>query len=446
MIQNLETLIHRVADTNMGWLAAFIFGCILIAKSVPASAPEGGLTKLKERLGAGAWPDILFWGVVLLWIALTGLLIFGLLTFILDIITHPTPQDDDGRTFYTLVTKTAALTAVLGAVVAFPFTVLRLKLTDTQTKTAEQNHFNDILSKAIANLGAEKVVKREDDVEKSVPALEVRNGGILALERLARENLSFHIEVMEILTAYIRHNIQAYVEYKSAQKKPIRPRDDIITALNVISRRSPAQRQTEKDADYILQLNDTTFAGMILSGYDFSGINFERTNFSKARLDGLDLSAANLEYCKFSNASLVRVWWQDAVFNDTQFGNVYLLRMRVPVERLQNVYGQTLKFAQMTNCQIALPNKTTWPLDAMHFRYCDFVKNSFTKYSDDYFSKCIFDNCDLSKTGIRQAQLDAALGTRKCKIPDDLSFPEQWPDYDAPTKEWEKRVEDEIPF
>lgn len=312
---------HRVTAPDMGWLAAFVCVLILIAKSVPASAPEGGLTRLKERFGAHTWPDTLFWGIALLWVALTGLLVLGLLTFILDIITQPTPQDDDGRTFYTLVTKTAALTAVLGALVAFPFTVLRLKLTADQTKTAEQNHFNDILSKAIANLGAEKTVKRAGGVEKSVPTLEVRNGGILALERLARENLSFHIEVMEILTAYIRHNIQSYVEYKGEQEYPIRPRDDIITALNVISRRSPAQRQTEKDADYVLQLNDTTFAGLILSGYDFSGINFERTDFSKAQLDGLDLNAANLETCNFSNAGLLRVQWQDAVFNDSRFGS-----------------------------------------------------------------------------------------------------------------------------
>ncbi len=44
---------------------------------------------------------------------------------------------------------------------------------------------------------------------ESKPNLEVRIGAILALERLASQNLDVHVQIMEILTAYIRENAKA---------------------------------------------------------------------------------------------------------------------------------------------------------------------------------------------------------------------------------------------
>ncbi len=71
-------------------------------------------------------------------------------------------------------------------------------------------------------------------MKRTVPNIEVRIGAILALERMAKKNADVHIQIMEILTAYIREN--APVAEGTHERKP---RQDIQLAFTVIGRRPP---------------------------------------------------------------------------------------------------------------------------------------------------------------------------------------------------------------
>lgn len=93
----------------------------------------------------------------------------------------------------------------LVALVGLPFVIWRTKVAQDQVRVSEQGLFTDRFTKAVEQLGAEKVI-RTDDGEVTAPNLELRLGGMFALERLAKDSLHDHITIMEVLCAYIRNN------------------------------------------------------------------------------------------------------------------------------------------------------------------------------------------------------------------------------------------------
>lgn len=96
----------------------------------------------------------------------------------------------DDYLFYIL--RIGGLTAVLGAVVAFPFTLIRLKYNERQTQSQEEGLITDRTHKAIEQLGHES------------PA--VRLGAILQLERILRDSRQDRELVLNVLNAHIKHH------------------------------------------------------------------------------------------------------------------------------------------------------------------------------------------------------------------------------------------------
>ncbi|MEL6170381.1 MAG: hypothetical protein AAFR35_16995, partial [Pseudomonadota bacterium] len=108
-----------------------------------------------------------------------------------------------------------------------------------------------------------------ESIERQVPNIEVRLGGIYALERISQDSARDHIQIMEILCAYIRHNALASaakggepdlpedgiptVEWSEALGKWVRdleaPRADVQAALTVIGRRSEERIAQEVGKD-----------------------------------------------------------------------------------------------------------------------------------------------------------------------------------------------------
>lgn len=398
-------------------------------------------------LNALGWFSVLFSPVLIL-LFLSVLFMLGQVGW--KILTGDTIREGSDNLRWYVLSFVGLLTA-LGGIIGTPLALLRVWTTERQTKTAEQNHFNEILSKAVENLGAEKTVKRSNGVEKSVPSLEVRTGGILALERLARENPGFHIEVMEVLTAYIRHNVQSYVEYKGEHEGAIRPRDDLVTAFNVLSRRTKAQREIENRDGYQLQLNDTTFSGLVLADYDLSRINFERTNFSGAHLTNLNFEQCNLNSCDFGHARLLKCEINSASFTGTDFQSAKVSEIKVPFDKIHGNYSGKMRYAHLRSCKVQMSEARSYhQLEPIHFSNCRFENEGFLSFDDDALNKCIFDRCDLRGTSISQAHVDSALGTKGCKLDPGLIMPEHWDTYYVNDDEWRAKVElieeNEIPF
>ena len=134
----------------------------------------------------------------------------------------------------------------------------------------------DRYTKAIEQLGSEK--------------LDVRIGGIYALERVARDSARDHPTVMEVLAAFIReHSREQWPPSGPGGQEQARPtpRADIQAAA-VIGRR-------DRRGD-IQQID--------LSGADLPGANFSGADLTGADLSGADLSGADLSGADLSGADL----------------------------------------------------------------------------------------------------------------------------------------------
>lgn len=155
-------------------------------------------------------------------------------------------------------------------------------------KATEEKQITERYSKSIEQLGDDKI--------------EVRLGGIYALERIARDSPKDHWTIMEVLTSFVqekslRENINNLVE------EPI-PRD-VQAALTVIGRRDSSKDPGDKRLD----LRKVNIRGADLSGANFSGadlwvVNLSEANLSEANLRGADFSDADLKGADFSDADL----------------------------------------------------------------------------------------------------------------------------------------------
>src|SRR5262249_53416806 len=118
-----------------------------------------------------------------------------------------------------------------------------------------------------------------------IPRLEVRLGGIYALERIAHDSERDRGPILEVLMAYVRTN---------SHEKMLRPgygvRQDIQAILDVITK--------EREGGLILGL----VAGH--SGADLRGAILLAADLGGADLRGADLTGADLRWADLSKAHL----------------------------------------------------------------------------------------------------------------------------------------------
>src|SRR5215831_14490687 len=148
--------------------------------------------------------------------------------------------------------------------------------------------------RAIEQLGATELGSTDNEGLQKVepkPKLELRLGGIYALERIAHDSEKDHWPIMEILTAYVRENAQWKVGEKPKTDFPADPlRTDIQAILTVICRRKTRYEKS----DQTLDLRETDLRRARLRGARLQG----------ARLEHMYLRAAHLERAILSNAHL----------------------------------------------------------------------------------------------------------------------------------------------
>jgi Pentapeptide repeats (8 copies) len=161
---------------------------------------------------------------------------------------------------------------------------------------SRQGHITDRFTKAIEQLGK---------LNGDHPAIEVRLGGIYALERIAIDSPRDHWTIMEVLTAYVRQN--APLEPERAYSKGETPRTDIQAILTVLGRRrtGPTRQRPEQRLDLTssrlcgtnlegANLQDTSLTNANLQDTSLTNANLQGANFEDANLEGADLSSANL--------------------------------------------------------------------------------------------------------------------------------------------------------
>ena len=177
------------------------------------------------------------------------------------------------------------LGAGLFAAGALVFTARNFTLSRRTFELTEQGQVTDRYTKAIEQLGSKE--------------LDVRIGGIYALERIARDSVRDHPTVMEVLSAFVRdHSHEPWPppapdeSGAAAPERAVRP--EVQAAVTVIGRnaRHDHQRLSLTGAD----LTGAFLAGqgLSLTGADLTGAHLAHADLTGADLTGADLTGAFL--------------------------------------------------------------------------------------------------------------------------------------------------------
>jgi hypothetical protein len=235
-----------------------------------------------------------------------------------------------------LVQALGLLTAGVAGAVGIFFTWRGQRITQESLQDnlhlAREGQITERFTRAIEQLGA-----TDDKGEKK---LEIRLGGIYALERIAVDSFAMedspgrdYSTVMEVLTAYVRENTQASGSsegsseasspsnettaeadegtQQSAPPEPRRPTADIQVILDVLGRTQA--RALEEYRSISLDLRGANLEGANLYGAnlegaylraDLRGANLPRAVLLGAVLEGADLRGANLEGADLREAIL----------------------------------------------------------------------------------------------------------------------------------------------
>ncbi len=354
----------------------------------------------------------------------------------------------------------ALLVALLGAL----FLIWRSLVAQRTLDTTRDGLVTDRINAAVASLGAEKEIKRqlkaadgtplyEDDQSGqpdpkkplfetvTLPNMEVRIGAIHALGRIARENLNFHVQIMEILCAYVRENAAAggampykplkllvnYIEeglsaeaiqtylaelhsgLDTLRKTLPKPRTDIQTALEVLGRRTPAQKRREggwpdpdrdapcnfdqpfptpppypdggsvedrkgwskKFADFRMaadeliaqfrtartyrhdlrntNLQDCDLSHLDLRGADLNGAQMQGADLSEAQMQGADLGWAQMQWANLSGAQMQGADLRGAQMQGADLGWAQMQGANLWKAQMQ---GANLRGAQMQGAHL----------------------------------------------------------------------------------------------
>ena len=303
------------------------------------------------------------------------------------------------------------LTALAG-LLGIPLALIRVMTTERQTRATEEGLITERINTAVQGLGAEKKVDRigrsvtvkrggtwdtriqrqheapnpetGEEIEgkgdwqvfsETLPNLEVRIGAIYALERIAQDSDRDHVQIMEILCAYIRENAPAGMAAKNPKliwdtewkrlenegvpeetipheihartrisldkiepdaleewaRNRLKPRTDVQTALSVIGRRSPRQIELEKasgssrhDEGYRLDLRETNLQSANLAQLDLRTALLSKARMEGAYLRWAQLQGADLGGAQLQGADLWRAQLQGADLWIAQLQGAYL--------------------------------------------------------------------------------------------------------------------------
>ncbi|OLF18747.1 hypothetical protein BU204_04370 [Actinophytocola xanthii] len=178
--------------------------------------------------------------------------------------------------------------AAIGALI---FTSGSLDATREQILIAEQGQYTDRYSRAVEQLG-------QHGPEK----LQVRLGGIYALERLSRDSPRDQPTILEMVSAFVRSTAPAELNdsrFRCPAARPDRLEVDIQAALTVLGR-----RDTGHDDDAAVDLAGTCLARADLSEAAIARADLGNADLDSADLRRADLSAASVIYTNLRGARL----------------------------------------------------------------------------------------------------------------------------------------------
>ncbi|MBB5075644.1 pentapeptide repeat-containing protein [Nonomuraea endophytica] len=228
---------------------------------------------------------------------------------------------------HTLIQAATGLVVIGGVVftgLSLWFTAQSLDASLQAQRTAEQSQITDRYTKAVEQLGSAK--------------LDVRLGGLYALERLAQDSTRDHQTVYDVLAAFV-HEHDPSVKVRD-DDLPLRPATDVQAALTILGRRDTRQ--------------DKQGQGHYLKGIRAQGADLRRANLSKADLTEANLNGADLAEARLTNARLVDVRLSPAFLNGADLSGADMRSANLTGADLRtaNLRGADLRRADMRGADL----------------------------------------------------------------------------------------------
>ena len=281
-------------------------------------------------------------------------------------------------------------------------------------RVTEEGKLTERFSKAVELLGSEK--------------LNVRLGGIYALERIARDSLKDHWTVMEVLTAFVREqskarlaeSVQCALDNRDekvyyVEKPDGKPPADIQAALTVIGRRKWTDQEK---AHQRIDLRDSFLARAYLSGANLRRALLSNTDLTKANLMSADLTEASLWGAKLNNAFLRETRLIKANLSEADLSNATL--------EFTKLQQSDLRKAKLTSSVLVQSNLTdAYLLDAdltnAIISDVDFTNAVFAGDSFGPSNQAIFTGAEIvSAKGLTWEQISTAVIDETTKLPPEL--------------------------
>jgi hypothetical protein len=258
--------------------------------------------------------------------------------------------EDAGRIRTALLALVAGLIAVTGAI----FTGLAYRL-------SRAGQITERFTRAVDQLGS--------------PTLDVRLGGIYALERIARDSKDDQPQVVEVLTAYVREHapwppVELRAAANVAPNRAPQPPTDVHAAVTVLGRRKLAH-----DSGWTrLNLAGTDLRGLKLPP-DPNAAHFELADLTGAHLEGADIPWPHFEQATLANAHLERATFKIACyFHSADLRGAHLEDAHVGSGTFQ---GAGLRGAHLERAKLSLCSFAHADLTGAHLGDADVVGGRF---------------------------------------------------------------------
>jgi len=245
-----------------------------------------------------------------------------------------------------------------------------VELTRHTVELTEQGQVTDRYTKAIEQLGSDR--------------LDVRIGGIYAMERIARDSARDHPTVMEVLVAFIReHSREQWPLPEPGAEIPKRStRPDVQAAITVIGRR---------DIGHDRQPINLT--GANLTGANLTGANLTGADLTGADLTGADLTGAGLTGAGLTGAGLTGAGLTGAGLTGADLTGAYLT-------------GADLTDADLTRADLTYSNLTDAYLTRADLTDADLTRANLT-YA--YLTRANLTRANLTRAYLTRANLTGAF-------------------------------------
>lgn len=280
------------------------------------------------------------------------------------------------------------------------FTAQTLRINSETLQVNQDRQITERFTRAVEQLGHDK--------------LQIRLGGIYALQRIAYDSQRDYGPTMEILAAYVRANA-AWHGDKAPKGKQFRanPPADIQASLTVIAGHVPWARFLLRSVD----LSRTDLRQVELYYGQLQHVNLNDAHLEKANLSGTDLSLARVMRAVLIEAYLSDVNLSKAMLQEANLSKTHLEKATLEGALMYgaNLGGANLQNANLRSADLTSANLRTANLTGADLRGADL---SAANLQGANLTKAdVRGTSLLSVSGITREQLEAAITDEKTVLP-----------------------------